>query len=166
MRRSPAPELTAGPTAAFGPWLRWRVAALRGSTRQRRFTASVEVADAGRAAGLPAPAGWLCPAETLDHALRVEVLLRLLAPGGRLAVVLVRPGRHDPGDDDYAWLAAAPVAADVASAQLCAVVVLSRWGWLDLLTGEQRSWVRLRPPDGSQSSGQVCTGSLECMYLP
>ncbi|MDP9392222.1 MAG: hypothetical protein M3P89_12800 [Actinomycetota bacterium] len=133
------------PTQCWGPWLRGRVALLRRTTRCRHFPASLEVVAVGTAAGAPAAATWSADDTRLDHALRVEVLVRLLTGRAHpLAVVWVRPGHHDPGDGDFAWLAASRVAADVALASVPAVVVVSRWGWTELVTGAQRSWVRLR----------------------
>jgi hypothetical protein len=85
----------------------------------------------------------------LDHALRVDVLVRLLTgcacQGVRaVSLVHVRSGPHEPGDHDLAWAAAARVAAGISGVDVDRVVALSRWGWHDLGSGTQRTWVRLR----------------------
>lgn len=130
--------------AIWARWLRWRVAALRASTRCRQFPATLEIVPVEHDAGAAAPVRWTLPGEPLDHALRVEVLARLLRPGQPLAVVAVRPGDPEPDDADYAWLAAACTATEVTGADVDAVVALSRWGWSDLLSGAHRRWRRLR----------------------
>jgi hypothetical protein len=132
----------------LGRWLRARVIRLREATRRRVFPAAVELVAPGADAGDAPVATWVHD-EPPDHALRVDVLVRLLTDcrcGGLRVVSLVhvRPGPHEPGDLDLAWLAAARIAAQISGVELVTVLVLSRWGWLDLLTGAERSWARPR----------------------
>lgn len=118
-------------------WLRLRVGQLRAATQSRTFPTAVEVV------GGP---GWTdLGAPSADHGLRVDLLCRLLAGhGGAATVAVIRPGPHERRDEDMAWARAALVAADVVGVSLTTVVIVSRWGWLDLASGEQRTWKRLR----------------------
>ena len=125
---------------------------LRESTRCRLFPARVELVAPGASdADLPLT-GWTygdLPDHALDHALRVDVLVRLLthcacAGARRVSVVHVRPGPHEPGEHDVAWAAAARAAAGISGVDVDRMVAVSRWGWRDLATGAERSWVRLR----------------------
>jgi hypothetical protein len=134
---------------ALHPWLRLRVAALRGSTLRRVFPASVEVIDVPPLpGGLPGPgvSSWQHDGDVLDRGLRVDLIGRLAAGRTpRIAVVVVRPGHHlDVTAEDAQWCGAARQAAGHLDRQLAAVVLLSRWGWLDQLSGEHREWRRLR----------------------
>jgi len=129
------------------PWLRHRVAALRASTVRRTFPGSVEVVGPPEAAGSDlSPTRCAGDGRLLDRGLRVDVLCRLMpCTPGEVAVVVVRPGHHEtPTETDRAWVGAAFAAAGVRGQQLIGVVLVSRWGWLDLLSGQRRSWKRLR----------------------
>ncbi|MPZ63582.1 MAG: hypothetical protein GEU93_20350, partial [Propionibacteriales bacterium] len=99
----------------LGPWLRWRVAEVRAGTRRRIFPAVVEVVPSAGMPGSAATAAWEYGGEAGDHALRVDVLVRLLSGrAGPLTVVHVRPGWHDCTDPDMGWAAAGRVAGDIA----------------------------------------------------
>jgi hypothetical protein len=141
--------MPAPPTDPPAAWLRARVLALRTHTRCRVFPGSVEVVPADLAAdGAPA-AAWEYGGEPGDHALRVDVLVRLLTDCRcrglrRVHVVHVRAGPHEPGDLDLGWAAAASVAGEVSGTDVAGVLMVSRWGWCDLRTGAGRTWVRLR----------------------
>jgi hypothetical protein len=136
--------------SALHPWLRLRVAALRGSTLRRVFPASVEVVDVPPLPGCVDPragvSSWQHDGDVLDRGLRVDLIARLAAGRAtRIAVVVVRPGHHLEGTaEDAQWCGAAQQAAGHLDKQLAAVVLLSRWGWLDRLSGEHREWRRLR----------------------
>jgi hypothetical protein len=145
---SPTPLTTARehPLAA---WLHARVLALRASTQRRNFPAAIEVVAPGTPAGGGPMTSWIYGAEQHDHALRVEVLLRLLTDCrlrgvARASLVHVRPGPHEPGDPDLGWAAAAGAASGISGVAVDAVLLVSRWGWLDLASGVGRSWVRPR----------------------
>jgi hypothetical protein len=55
-----------------------------------------------------------------------------------------RPGAPDLHDEDLAWLAAARWAFDAHGLPLLGFWVVTRYGWLDPVTGEERRWKRLR----------------------
>ncbi len=122
--------------------LRLEVARLRADPRRRRFdpVLHVGVLGGGRV-GCPVPAGD----PVLDPGTRLEVVLRLLeaGPGGDQAW-LTRPGEPLVQDDDLAWLAAATRAFGSVAAPLQGMWTVTRTGWLDLRTGESRTWKRLR----------------------
>jgi hypothetical protein len=128
------------------------VLALRETTRRRLFPARVELVAADASETDDPLTGWTYgeqPDAALDHALRVDVLVRLLTHCGcqgarTVSLVHVRPGPHEPGDHDVAWAAAARAAAGISGVDVSASIVVSRWGWQDMDTDVQRSWVRLR----------------------
>lgn len=130
------------------PWLRRRVARLRSTTMSRSFPTSLEVVSPLHPAGADdvAHAGGECPFAGLDRALQVDLLCRLMAAvPSPAAVVVTRPGHHAARTvDDMGWLGPADTAGGVCGVELAAVVVLSRWGWLDLVSGRRRDWKRLR----------------------
>jgi hypothetical protein len=137
-------------------WLRRRVLQLRASTRCRVFPGVVELvataspSQAGdSAADETVAASWVYGDQPGDHALRVDVLVRLLTAARTTAstdvsLVHVRPGRHDPDVLDHAWVAAARAAGDIAGVRVARVVAVSRWGWHDVGSAQHRTWVRPR----------------------
>jgi hypothetical protein len=144
--------------AALAGWLRARVLRLRQSSR-RTFAPSLELARLEpRARDEPALVVRTGVQRADDHALRVELLNRMLADcepvppedpldstgGCRQALVYVRPGPPELGDSDVAWAAAARCQAGMTASHVERVLVLTRWGWLDMASGERRTWVRLR----------------------
>jgi hypothetical protein len=134
-------------------WLRARVMTLRAATRRRLFPGAVELVADGASAHEGPAAAWCYGDEPCDHALRVDVLVRLLTDCGcrglaAVNLVHVRPGPHEASDLDLGWAAAADAAAAISGVEVRTVLVVSRWGWLDLRTGDRRSWVRLRPRAG------------------
>lgn len=141
---------TSAPAAhLLDAWLRARVLRLRESTTRRCFPASVELTPPAADRTAEAACAWCYGNASTDHALRVDVLVRLLTDcrcrGVRTTfMVHVRPGPHEPGDHDFAWGCAARAAAGVTGVAVPGVIALGRWGWSDLDTGAQRSWVRLR----------------------
>lgn len=83
-----------------------------------------------------------------DYGLRTDLLVRLLGqePEGRpRALWLTRSGEDAVRDADLAWLRAARAAAAAHGQPLGSFAVVTRSGWLDLLTDESRTWVRTRP---------------------
>jgi hypothetical protein len=141
-----AADVTPHPLAR---WLRARVATLRSVTRRRNFPGAVELVSPAAPAGTVPLAVWTYGDEPTDHGLRVDVLTRLLTDcrcrdTAQVSLVHVRPGPHDPADLDLGWAAAGTVAGAIARVEVVTAVALSRWGWYDLRTGQQRSWARLR----------------------
>ena len=82
----------------------------------------------------------------LDTALRVDVLTALLeaTPAAWRTTWLVRPGTPQQHDGDLLWLSAARTAFGIHGRELEGCFVITRTGWRDVLTDEQREWVRLR----------------------
>jgi len=156
MCRVTAAAVDTGPQHPLAGWLRARGAALRAATRRRQFPGTVEVVSPDAVAGSEPLTAWRYGDEHTDHGLRVDVLARLLTdcrcrdPGDpvpactRVSLVHVRPGPHEPADLDLGWAAATAAAGVIAGVEVVTAVALSRWGWYDLRTGQQRSWVRLR----------------------
>jgi len=156
------PGADTAPQHPLAGWLRARVAALRATTRRRQFPGTVEVVSPDAVAGTQPLTAWRYGTEHTDHGLRVDVLTRLLTdcrcrdpldpldPRGptparmQVSLVHVRPGPHEPADLDLGWAAATTAAGVIAGVEVVTAVALSRWGWCDLRTGQQRSWVRLR----------------------
>lgn len=89
-------------------------------------------------------------AAVLDHALRCDVVATLLGRAlpddvacPRPLTWLARPAVWDDPDCERAWLAAADCAHRELGLPL-AFVVVTRQGWRDPRTGEERTWRRLR----------------------
>jgi hypothetical protein len=124
--------------------LRQEVGRFRMRESRRVFDAMVQVGTLGgthdsfvvRAQDLPA----------IDVALRVDVVSRMLDGGDPdwHTAWLLRPGVPEPHDLDLEWYAAARSAFGVHGRRLDGFYVLTRAGWLDLATGESRTWKRLR----------------------
>jgi hypothetical protein len=124
--------------------LRREVGLLRQRETRRVFDLAVYVGVLGgprdsfvvRAQDLPA----------VDQGLRADVVAALLEqtdPELRTAW-LVRPGRPEQHDADLQWLAAARAAFAMHGRPLDAFYAITRYGWLDVLTGQSRTWKRLR----------------------
>lgn len=112
-------------------------------------------------AGLPGVPGhnvaFTLDGGRLDHALctdAVEAMLRRVRPPGTVEVVsgwrlplvwLTRRGALEALQDiDVAWLSATRTAAAELGREV-PMVVVTREGWRDPLTGTTRTWRRLRP---------------------
>jgi hypothetical protein len=111
--------------------------------RRRRFAPVVHVGRPGvRERSAPASLA------STDHALRCDLVAAMVA-----AMVaagdddplgwLTRAGELDCEDVDLAWSAAARTAGAEAGRSLTCVVVTRR-GWRDPVTGEGRTWQRVR----------------------
>ena len=83
----------------------------------------------------------------------------------RPVVWLTRPGELSVHDDDLRWLG--PVAWACGSVgEPIGLVVVTRRGWFDPVSGVRREWRRLRPrhrPAQEVPQSQRCTGSLVCI---
>jgi hypothetical protein len=140
------------PSPQLAAWLRQRVLGLRKATRNRVFTSVLEVVPTAPELASAAPLARWPEAELADtYGLRVEVLLRLLDQVDRsqlqrpeVALVRVRPGPTELCDSDLAWWAAALGTHGIAEPEVVRAVSLTRWGWLDVVSAQQRTWNRLR----------------------
>ncbi len=124
--------------------LREEVGRFRRRERRRRFDSTVQV---GRLGG--ARTGFVVRAQDLpvvDPGLRVDVLSDLVedTPACWDRAWLLRPGVPEPHDEDAAWFAAARTAFAIHGRALAGFHVLTRTGWRDVVTGETRTWKRLR----------------------
>jgi hypothetical protein len=144
----PAPQPTPQP-ALQAPVDRYTHAVLRaaalelveGETR-RRFPVAVNAGVPGRSVrhreDPPLP----------DAGLRADVVLALLRSSGALVprpvLWLTRPGELSPHDDDLRWLGPAAWAARALGLPV-SLVVVTRRGWFDPVSGVRREWRRLRP---------------------
>ncbi|NPC44328.1 hypothetical protein [Nocardioides sp. zg-1230] len=83
-----------------------------------------------------------------DAGLRADVVLALLRTSAALTprplLWLTRPGELSPHDDDLCWLGPAAWAAH-ALGMPASLVVVTRRGWFDPVSGVRREWRRLRP---------------------
>lgn len=124
--------------------LRTAVGQLRARETHRRFDAVVHVGRLGSDhVSCPVPAGD----PVLDAGTRTEVVLRLLETRheqGAASVWVTRPGEPDLQDSDLAWLSAAGRAFAAVGCRLDGFWSVTRTGWLDVRTGERRTWKRLR----------------------
>lgn len=113
-------------------WLRLRVTRLRTQTRRRIFANLLELVPAP-----PSEAEAIMrtrPVEPLDHALRVDLLVGMLAGLDQrhlLGLALVRQGPAELFETDRAWIPAVLVAADITGSALPRVGVVTRWGGID-----------------------------------
>jgi hypothetical protein len=126
--------------------LRLEVGRLRRDESRQRFDTVVHV---GRLGGehrtCTVPTAEL---GVLDAGTRTEVIFRLLeedpAPEGPAGVWITRAGEPNLQDDDLAWHSAARVAFGALERPLEGFWTVTRTGWLDVRTGESRTWKRLR----------------------
>ncbi len=87
-----------------------------------------------------------------DAGLRADVVLALLR--GSLALTprpmlwLTRPGELSPHDDDLRWLGPAAWACRALGVPV-GLVVVTRRGWFDPVSGVRREWRRLRRQPGA-----------------
>jgi hypothetical protein len=83
----------------------------------------------------------------LDPGTRTDVVARLLeeqaAPDGA-CVWLTRAGEPHVQDEDLAWLSAASRAFGSIGCSLGDFWTVTRTGWIDVRTGDSRTWKRLR----------------------
>jgi hypothetical protein len=120
--------------------LRRLVFELRRSTRARVFAPVIHV-------GVPGGEVFVAPAAGLDHALCADLVLTLLAmhrEETRPAVWLTRTGEPGGHDLDARWEAAARAGFDESDERLPWFAVVTKHGCARPLTGEGRTWQRLR----------------------
>ncbi len=130
--------------ADLRPLLRLEVARLRSVQVRRRFDTVVHVGRlAGERRSCPVPTGDPC----LDAGTRADLIVGLLeaVPEDQTTGAwITREGRPWLGDEDLAWLAAGIRAYGVLGREPTGFWTVTRWGWLDVRTGESRTWKRLR----------------------
>ena len=142
------PAMTAASTAADRAF-RHEVATFRTRDRRRLFPMHVHV-------GIPdgdrrrVEVPWPVPA-SYDVGVRldladalVEALLAEWASGVAAWGWLTRPGAPSLHDCDLAWLAAVRHAFEAHELALAGFRAVTRSGWLDVVTGDSRTWARLR----------------------
>jgi hypothetical protein len=127
-----------------GAHLRREVGLLRRRETRRVFDTAVYVGSlsgardsfVARARDLP----------VLDAALRTDVLCALVerTTDDQRTFWLTRAGGPDAYEQDLAWSAAAHTAFAIHARPLDGCFAVTRYGWRDIVTGESRTWKRLR----------------------
>lgn len=132
------------PIPPTDPDFRAEVARLRTGARRRTFPLGVHVGTpAGLRRCLEVP--WPVPDE-YDAGLRFDVMCALvddLACGAAWGW-LTRPGVPEVHDVDLGWLSATTKACGAHGVELTGFRVVTKTGWLDVVSGENRTWTRLR----------------------
>jgi len=124
--------------------LRREVGRFRARESRRVFDLAVHVGQLGGDRDSVTVAARDLPA--LDAGLRCDLVARLLEdtdPAWAQAW-LTRPGTVEENDLDYLWLSACRAAFATFGRELASFHALTRSGWRDVLTGDTRTWVRLR----------------------
>jgi hypothetical protein len=118
-------------------WLHSCVCGLRRRTRRRLFDPAVDLVRTDGPAVRPLVGCCLPASEPLDHALRVDLLLGLVAGTGpaRLHLVVTRPGPAALTDTDLAWYAAWSAACAVVDRIAGTTAVVTRYGFVDVPAG-------------------------------
>lgn len=85
-------------------------------------------------------------APAMDIGLRIDVVSSLVGQSSPevTSAWVTRAGAPHVHDVDLEWLAAANVAFGIHGRELAGFYAITRSGWLDVRTGEQRVWKRLR----------------------
>jgi hypothetical protein len=122
--------------------LRAAVLHLKESESRRRFPVSIHVGFPGHSRS------WTCLDGLLpDHGMRCDLALALLQPDRDGAPTpyawLTRPGSLSIHDVDLPWSSAFSWAAE-ACGVAANLVVVTRVGWFDPVSGVSREWRRLR----------------------
>ena len=131
-------------TPPHDPDFRAEVARLRSGERRRTFPLGVHVGMPGATRrGLDVP--WPVPGE-YDAGVRFDVMCALVDELESRAAWcwLTRPGVPEVHDVDLAWLSAAVRAFGAHAVELAGFRAVTKTGWLDVTTGESRTWSRLR----------------------
>ena len=145
------PSIPCAAQEPHGAWHR-EVGTFRAGEQRRRHPLGVHVGE---------PAGWRESVELAwpeqqwyDGGLRVDVvtaLLRRTAPDvGAAHGWITRPGVAELHDADLAWYAAAVRGWDASGVVLTGFRAVTRTGWIDVVTGERRTWKRLRLGPGAR----------------
>lgn len=132
---------------------RWRILALRGSSRNAGATARLSLvacADINATTHLAEDiAWWEAPRSgpaLADPGARLDVALSLAESTGPHPHVAVwaRQGPNEPFQSDVDWMVATRQAAAIRRRPAPPLLVITRWGWQCLPHGTSRSWKRLR----------------------
>ena len=146
MAASPVPVRSAGADGvAFGA----EVVRLRAVERRRRFPLGVHLGHPdGPRRGVELP--WPVPAE-YDVGLRFDVVDALVHAlledpphEGPVWAWSTRPGVPEMHDRDLEWCSVALRAVEAQALTFAGFRAVTRTGWLDVLSGERRTWKRLR----------------------
>lgn len=124
--------------------LRQEVAILRAQESRRVFDVAIHVGELG--GQRDSFVLRTQDAAAMDIGLRIDVMSALVGTSAPEAISawVSRPGVPHTHDVDLEWLAAASVAFGMHGRELAAFHAITRSGWLDVRTGEQRVWKRLR----------------------
>ncbi|MDN5851774.1 MAG: hypothetical protein L0K86_02800 [Actinomycetia bacterium] len=148
------PSLTGTEDDRADAFVRWRILALRGTSRQAGFVPRLSVvtcAEINQTTHLADDLAWWEPPSRrvrgVDVGLATEIAARLLRDAGGEPVVAVwtRTGPNDETDSDLAWWAAVRQGAGIAGVPIPSLLVITRAGWRCLPHGSSRTWQRLRP---------------------
>ena len=131
---------------------RREVGELRAREQRRRHPLEVHVGEpAGWRESLELP--WPEPAWH-DSGLRADMVQALLSRTPAEVVTascwLIRPGVPELHDADLDWYAAAVRGFGAHDVALAGFRAVTRTGWLDVVTGERRTWKRLRLGPGAR----------------
>jgi hypothetical protein len=149
---APVPE---APEVDVATALRLEVWWLRREQQRRVFPPRLHLGTPGdphslASGGLSALTGapWP-PPRWLDAGARADVCDRLVSAWGHhhesaAYCWYTRPGLPDLHDEDHAWLAAVRWAFAAHDLPLLGFWVVTRYGWRDPVSGEERRWKRLR----------------------
>ena len=90
-----------------------------------------------------------------DDGLRVDLVARLLSRTDPDTVAaaygwITRPGVPELHDADLAWYAAAAAGFAAHRVRLTGFLAVTRTGWVEVATGEARTWKRLRLGPGAR----------------
>jgi len=128
--------------------LRQEVAILRAQESRRVFDVAIHVGELGgrRDSFVRTQDTASIDIAAMDIGLRIDVVSSLVGTSAPEAVSawVSRPGAPHTHDVDLEWLAAASVAFGMHGRELAGFYAITRSGWLDVRTGEQRVWKRLR----------------------
>ena len=148
----PQPDAsTASPTDPRAA-LRREVGEFRAREQRRRHPLTLHLGE---------PAGWRESVElpwpeprSYDSGLRVDLWASLLARTGPGVVAasgwLTRPGVAELHDADLSWYAAAVRGFGAHGVALTGFYAVTRTGWIDVVTGDRRTWKRLRLGPGAR----------------
>ena len=135
------------PVAGIPPaWLQTQVCELRRRTRRRVFATVLDLVYTGPGSTRTILACEIPTGDQLDHALRVDLLVGLLAGlaeyGHRTNLLVTRSGPGPAGGTDRGWHAAWTVAGGILGRPPGTTAVVTRYGYGDVAAGW---WVRVEP---------------------
>ena len=141
---APTVAPAADPAADRLAVLRREVGLFRAGERRRRFPAALHLGELGGTR-----LSMVLPASLSDPALAFDLVDTLPTPDVARArdVWLTRPGVPELHDQDLLWLTAADGVLGARGVRLRSFHAVTRTGWLDVRTGERRTWKRLRLRD-------------------